>query len=101
MESQRTVEIRMYFFVTAERQGSRPLQERIRKSVVFYPLLLFKSIAMQWFPTHQTLIEKAHRLREEAAKIPDGLARDLLLQEAFRAETAANVERFLSSPIGN
>jgi hypothetical protein len=53
------------------------------------------------FPTPERLIEKALRLREEAAKIPDGLARHLLLQEAFRAETAANVERFLSSTNGS
>ena len=52
---------------------------------------------MQWFPTHERLIEEAQRLREEAAKIPEGMARHLLLQEAFRAETAANVERFLSA----
>jgi hypothetical protein len=43
------------------------------------------------------LIEEAQRLREEAAKIPDGIARHLLLLEAFRAETAVNVDRWLSS----
>jgi hypothetical protein len=48
---------------------------------------------MQWFPTPERLIEEARRLREEAAKIPDGMARHLLLLEAFRAETAVNVER--------
>jgi hypothetical protein len=56
---------------------------------------------MQWISTHERLIEKAQRLREEAAKIPEGMARHLLLQEAFRAETAANVERFLSSTNGS
>jgi hypothetical protein len=49
-------------------------------------------------PNHERLIEEARRLREEAAKIPDGLARHLLLQQAFRAETAVNVDRWLSSP---
>lgn len=61
---------------------------------MFFPRLhCSKSIAMQWFPTPERLIEEARRLREEAAKIPDGMARHLLLLEAFRAETAVNVER--------
>jgi hypothetical protein len=50
------------------------------------------------YPDHERLIEEALRLREEAARIPDGVARHLLLQEAFRAETAVNVDRWLSSP---
>jgi hypothetical protein len=53
---------------------------------------------MQWISTHEKLIEKAQRLREEAAKIPRGWR---VIQEAFRAETAANVERFLSSTNGS
>jgi hypothetical protein len=47
--------------------------------------------------SHERLVEEAQRLRGEAAKIPDGEARHLLLLEAFRAETAANVEIWLSS----
>nr|WP_041359283.1 hypothetical protein [Nitrobacter hamburgensis] len=43
------------------------------------------------------LIEEARRLREEATKIPDGMARNLLLQQAFQAETAVNVDLWLSS----
>lgn len=43
------------------------------------------------------LAEDARRLREEASKIPDGTARNLLLQQAFGAETAVNVDRWLSS----
>lgn len=46
----------------------------------------------------ERLIEEARRLREEAAKIPDGMARHLLFQQAFRAETALNLDRWLSSP---
>ncbi|WP_439924578.1 hypothetical protein [Nitrobacter sp. JJSN] len=49
-------------------------------------------------PNHERLMEEARRLREEAANIPDGTARHLLLQQAFRAETAVNVDRWLSSP---
>jgi hypothetical protein len=43
------------------------------------------------------LVEDARRLREEASKIPDGTARNLLLQQAFGAETAVNVDRWLSA----
>lgn len=46
----------------------------------------------------ERLIEEARRLREEAAKIPDGMARHLLFQQALRAETALNLDRWLSSP---
>jgi hypothetical protein len=52
----------------------------------------------QRHPNHERLIQEALRLREGAAKIPDGVARHLLLQQAFRAETAVNVDRWLSSP---
>jgi hypothetical protein len=52
----------------------------------------------QRHPNHERLIQEAMRLREDAAKIPDGVARHLLLQQAFRAETAVNVDRWLSSP---
>lgn len=45
------------------------------------------------------LVEDARRLREETSKIPDGTARNLLLQQAFEAETAVNVDRWLSSPV--
>jgi hypothetical protein len=45
----------------------------------------------------ERLIEQARRLREEAGRIPDGRARDLLLEQAFRTETAVNVDRWLSS----
>ena len=53
---------------------------------------------MQRHSNHERLIEEALRLREEAAKIPDGMARHLLLQQAFRKETAVNLDRWLSSP---
>jgi hypothetical protein len=88
----------MYYFVTTERQGFRSLQERVRRAdVLSSHYVRSKSIAMQWFPSRERLIEEAQRFREEAAKIPDGMAR-LLLQEAFRAETAVIIDRFLSSP---
>jgi hypothetical protein len=51
----------------------------------------------QRYPNHERLIEEALRLRQEAAKIPDGVARHLLLQQAFRMETAVSLDRWLSS----
>jgi hypothetical protein len=51
----------------------------------------------QHHANYERPIHEALRLREDAAKIPDGIARHLLLQEAFRAETAVNVERWLAS----
>lgn len=47
-------------------------------------------------PNLERLIEEARRLREEATKVPDGMARHLLLQQAFRAETAVSVHRWLA-----
>ena len=49
--------------------------------------------------TFQELLdEEALRFKDEAAKIPPGTARDLLLQRAFRAEVALHLDRWLSSP---
>lgn len=49
--------------------------------------------------TFQELLNKeAQRFKDEAAKIPHGTARDLLLQRAFRAEAASHLDRWLSSP---
>ncbi|WP_081434996.1 hypothetical protein [Nitrobacter hamburgensis] len=46
----------------------------------------------------ERLIEEAQCFKDEAAKIPHGTARDLLLQRAFRAEAASHLDRWLSSP---
>ena len=37
-------------------------------------------------------------LRDEAARIPSGTARDLLLRRAGQAETALHIDEWLSSP---
>jgi hypothetical protein len=42
-------------------------------------------------------MEEALRLREEAAKIPDGMARHLLIAASLPGETAVNLDRWLSS----
>jgi hypothetical protein len=46
----------------------------------------------------ECLNEQAQRLRREAAQLPDGRARDLLLRRAGQAETASQLDGWLSSP---
>jgi hypothetical protein len=100
-----TGEMRKKYFVTAARaQSSTYRWNRSGNRIVLLGPVVTSfprsgAPAMQRHrPNHERLIEEARRLREEAAKVPDGMARHLLLQEAFRAETAVNVDRWLSSP---
>jgi len=98
-----TGEMRKKYFVTAAREQSSTRRWNRSGSQSFFPPHRYffpksGAPAMQRrHPNHERLMEDARRLREEAAKIPDGIARNLLLQQAFRAETAVNVDRWLSS----
>jgi hypothetical protein len=51
----------------------------------------------QVIPLRARLIEEARRLREEARGTPPGIAREQLLRRARQAETATQIERWLSS----
>jgi hypothetical protein len=42
--------------------------------------------------------EEAARFKEAAAKLPQGLARELLLRRARQAETASHMSEWLRSP---
>ena len=46
----------------------------------------------------ERLAEQAKLCREEAARIPRGAARDLLLQRAEQAERAVHMNAWLTSP---
>jgi hypothetical protein len=46
----------------------------------------------------ERLYEQAQVFRDEAKKIPPGTARDLLLRRASQAETASQLDGWLSSP---
>jgi hypothetical protein len=46
----------------------------------------------------ERLNEQARVLRDDAARIPPGTARDLLLRRAGQAETALHLDEWLSSP---
>jgi hypothetical protein len=46
----------------------------------------------------ERLATEAIRLREEAKDTPPGLARELLLRRARRAETGSHMSEWLSSP---
>lgn len=44
------------------------------------------------------LVQEAERARAEAEVLPPGAERDLLMQKARRAETAAHIYEWLDSP---
>jgi hypothetical protein len=44
------------------------------------------------------LLEQAKRLRAEAKLLPPGAARDDIIRRARRAETAAHINEWLTSP---
>lgn len=44
------------------------------------------------------LLKSAQEAREQAAQLPTGAARDRLLQKAQHSETAADIEKWISSP---
>jgi hypothetical protein len=46
----------------------------------------------------ERLAEEARRAKAAAAALPHGAARDLLLEKARQAETAAHINEWLSSP---
>ena len=46
----------------------------------------------------ERLLEQAHVWKVEAARIPHGTARELLLRRARQAETASHLDEWLSSP---
>jgi hypothetical protein len=46
----------------------------------------------------ERLTEEARRFKEAAEKQPPGTARELLLRRARQAETASNINNWLSSP---
>lgn len=46
----------------------------------------------------QRLVEEAQRFREEADRLPPGTARELLLRRVRQAQTAAQIDKWLSSP---
>jgi hypothetical protein len=96
--------MRKKYFVAAMRKQSSTRRWNRSRSQLFFPPRRYFFLAIggpamqQRHPNHERLIQEAMRLREDAAKIPDGVARHLLSQQAFRAETAVNVDRWLSSP---
>ncbi len=46
----------------------------------------------------QRLMEEAERLRKEARGTPPGIAREQLIRRALQAETAVNIQQWLTSP---
>ena len=46
----------------------------------------------------ERLLEEAMRFKEAADKLPPGTARELLLKRVRQAETAADIDKWLSSP---
>jgi hypothetical protein len=52
----------------------------------------------QTIPLDQRLEEQAKRLRDEARGTPPGIERDRLIRRARRAETAARMSEWLTSP---
>jgi hypothetical protein len=49
-------------------------------------------------PLNQRLDEQAKRLRKEAKGIPPGVEREKLIRQARQAETAAHMDKWLTSP---
>jgi hypothetical protein len=52
----------------------------------------------QTAPLDQRLMEEAERLRKEARATPPGIARERLIRRARQAETAAQIQEWLTSP---
>jgi hypothetical protein len=48
-------------------------------------------------PLNQRLDEQAKRLRKEAKGTPPGLEREKLIRQARQAETAAHIDKWLTS----
>jgi hypothetical protein len=49
-------------------------------------------------PLDQRLEEQAKRLRKEAKGTPPGVEREKLIRQARQAETAAHIDKWLTSP---
>ena len=49
-------------------------------------------------PLDQRLQEQAKRLRKEAKGTPPGVEREKLIRQARQAETAAHMDKWLTSP---
>jgi hypothetical protein len=49
-------------------------------------------------PLNQRLDEQAKRLRKEAKGTPPGVEREKLIRQARQAETAAHMDKWLTSP---
>ena len=49
-------------------------------------------------PLDQRLEEQAKRLRKEAKGTPPGVEREKLIRQARQAETAAHMDKWLTSP---
>jgi hypothetical protein len=49
-------------------------------------------------PLNQRLEEQAKRLRKEAKGTPPGIEREKLIRQARQAETAAHIDKWLTSP---
>ena len=49
-------------------------------------------------PLVQRLVEEAQRLRKEAKGTHPGIKRERLIRKARQAETAANMQKWLSAP---
>jgi hypothetical protein len=52
----------------------------------------------QTTPSDEHLEEQAMRLREEAQGTPPGVEREKLIRQARKAEAAARIQEWLSSP---
>ena len=46
----------------------------------------------------ERLAQEAERAKTQAEKLPEGLARDLLLKKARQTETAMHISEWLASP---
>jgi hypothetical protein len=49
-------------------------------------------------PLNRRLEEQAKHLRKEAKGTPPGIEREKLIRQARQAETAANIDKWLTSP---
>jgi hypothetical protein len=46
----------------------------------------------------EQLADQSHRFKAAAAQLPPGTARELLLRRARQADTAAHIDKWLTSP---
>jgi hypothetical protein len=46
----------------------------------------------------ERLADESHRLKEAAAQLPPGTARELLLRRAWQADIAVHIDKRLTSP---